>query len=108
MSLGKATSELDTVPILALAGYFPTKALPLSPTPKPLARRTIMSDTYYTVEFWDDVWFKTDDEDEAYMFLCDRADEEPSLHPLYLIRHQNGKRKVIYTAMERFCMMYGD
>lgn len=66
-------------------------------------------DTYYTVEDWHDVWFKTDDEGYACMFVQDRADEDPDYaNNLRVVRHQNGKRNVIYRASERINMMYGE
>ena len=67
-----------------------------------------MNDTYYTVEDWHDVWFKTDDEGYACQFVQDRADEDLSYGNLRVIRHQNGKRTVIYRASERITEMYSD
>lgn len=67
------------------------------------------NDTYYTVEDRDEVWFKTDDEGEACMFVQDRADEDQTYTwDLRVVSHQNGKRKVIYRAADRISEMYGE
>lgn len=66
-------------------------------------------ETFFTVENGNEVWFKTDDEGEACMFVQDRADEDQTYTwGLRVVRHQNGKRKVIYRAADRISEMYGE